>query len=130
MQGTMKVAGDMGKFLQLLPITQSREYLELQARIAPSPTTDRSGKRAGQGEDAFRGIAEGDGLSREVRTTGHRAERGVDLVDGREVGPLDHRGVERGEPPRDVSRAGLGASRGRVAGRGAQSPTRGGTSRT
>ena len=33
MQGTMKVAGDMGKFLQLLPITQSREYLELQARI-------------------------------------------------------------------------------------------------
>jgi hypothetical protein len=23
----------MGKFLQLLPITQSREYLELQARI-------------------------------------------------------------------------------------------------
>ena len=33
MQGIMKVAGDMGKFLQLLPITQSREYLELQARI-------------------------------------------------------------------------------------------------
>jgi len=33
MQGTVKVAGDMGKFLQLLPITQSREYLELQARI-------------------------------------------------------------------------------------------------
>lgn len=33
MQGIMKVAGDMGKFLQLLPITQSREYLELQAQI-------------------------------------------------------------------------------------------------
>jgi putative sterol carrier protein len=33
MQGTMKVAGDMGKFLHLLPITQSREYLELQSRI-------------------------------------------------------------------------------------------------
>jgi putative sterol carrier protein len=33
MQGIMKVAGDMGKFLQLLPITQSREYLELQGRI-------------------------------------------------------------------------------------------------
>jgi len=33
MQGIVKVAGDMGKFLQLLPITQSREYLELQARI-------------------------------------------------------------------------------------------------
>lgn len=33
MQGVVKVAGDMGKFLQLLPITQSREYLDLQARI-------------------------------------------------------------------------------------------------
>jgi len=33
MRGTIKVAGDMGKFLALLPITQSREYLELQARI-------------------------------------------------------------------------------------------------
>jgi hypothetical protein len=33
MQGVVKVAGDMGKFLQLLPITQSREYLELQDRI-------------------------------------------------------------------------------------------------
>ena len=33
MQGIMKVSGDMGKFLQLLPITQSREYLDLQARI-------------------------------------------------------------------------------------------------
>lgn len=33
MQGVVKVAGDMGKWLQLLPITQSREYLELQARI-------------------------------------------------------------------------------------------------
>ena len=29
----MKVAGDMGKFLQLLPITQSRDYLDLQAHI-------------------------------------------------------------------------------------------------
>jgi predicted lipid carrier protein YhbT len=33
MQGVVKVAGDMGPWLQLLPITQSREYLELQARI-------------------------------------------------------------------------------------------------
>lgn len=33
MQGVVKVAGNMGKFLQLLPITQSREYLELQDRI-------------------------------------------------------------------------------------------------
>ncbi len=33
MQGIMKVTGDMGKFLQLLPITQSREYLDLQAEI-------------------------------------------------------------------------------------------------
>ena len=33
MQGVVKVAGDMGKFLRLLPITQSREYLELQDRI-------------------------------------------------------------------------------------------------
>jgi putative sterol carrier protein len=33
MQGIMKVAGDMGKFLALLPITQSREYLELQTQI-------------------------------------------------------------------------------------------------
>jgi putative sterol carrier protein len=33
MQGIMKVSGDMAKFLQLLPITQSREYLDLQARI-------------------------------------------------------------------------------------------------
>jgi putative sterol carrier protein len=33
MQGIMKVAGDMGKFLQLLPLTQSREYLTLQDKI-------------------------------------------------------------------------------------------------
>jgi putative sterol carrier protein len=33
MQGIMKVAGDMGRFLRLLPLTQSREYLELQDKI-------------------------------------------------------------------------------------------------
>jgi predicted lipid carrier protein YhbT len=33
MQGVIKVAGDMGQWLTLLPITQSREYLELQAGI-------------------------------------------------------------------------------------------------
>jgi len=33
MQGVIKVAGEMGPWLQLLPITQSREYLELQAGI-------------------------------------------------------------------------------------------------
>jgi len=33
MQGVVKVAGDTGIWLGLLPITQSREYLELQGRI-------------------------------------------------------------------------------------------------
>jgi len=33
MQGAVKVAGSTGRFLQLLPITQSREYLDLQERI-------------------------------------------------------------------------------------------------
>jgi len=33
MQGLVKVAGATGKFIQLLPITQSREYLALQDRI-------------------------------------------------------------------------------------------------
>ena len=33
MQGRMKVAGDMGKFLHLLPITNSPEYLALQAEL-------------------------------------------------------------------------------------------------
>ena len=33
MQGRMKVAGDMGKFLHLLPITNSTEYRALQAHL-------------------------------------------------------------------------------------------------
>ena len=33
MQGRMKVAGDMGKFLHLLPITSSPEYRALQAKL-------------------------------------------------------------------------------------------------
>ena len=33
MQGRMKVAGDMGKFLRLLPITSSPEYRALQAKL-------------------------------------------------------------------------------------------------
>ena len=33
MQGRMKVAGDMGKFLHLLPITNSPEYRALQAKL-------------------------------------------------------------------------------------------------
>lgn len=33
MQGIVKVAGDTGKWLLLLPITRSREYLALQERI-------------------------------------------------------------------------------------------------
>jgi len=33
MQGRMKVAGDMGKLMQLLPLTSSAEYQELQNRV-------------------------------------------------------------------------------------------------
>ena len=33
MQGRMKVAGNMGKLMQLMPLTQSPEYLALQAQI-------------------------------------------------------------------------------------------------
>jgi alkyl sulfatase BDS1-like metallo-beta-lactamase superfamily hydrolase len=33
MQGRMKVAGNMGTFMQLLPITNSPEYLALQAEL-------------------------------------------------------------------------------------------------
>ena len=33
MQGRMKVAGDMGTFMQLLPITHSSEYQALQAEL-------------------------------------------------------------------------------------------------
>jgi predicted lipid carrier protein YhbT len=33
MQGRMKVAGDMGKLMQLLPLTQSSEYRELQGEL-------------------------------------------------------------------------------------------------
>ena len=33
MQGRMKVAGDMGKFLLLLPLTNSSEYRALQAKL-------------------------------------------------------------------------------------------------
>lgn len=33
MQGVVKVAGDTGKWLVMLPVTQSREYQDLQAHI-------------------------------------------------------------------------------------------------
>jgi hypothetical protein len=33
MQGRMKVAGDLGKLMQLLPITSSSEYLALQTEL-------------------------------------------------------------------------------------------------
>jgi putative sterol carrier protein len=33
MQGRMKVAGNMGKLMQLMPLTQSAEYLALQEQI-------------------------------------------------------------------------------------------------
>ena len=33
MQGVIKVSGNTGQWLHLLPITKSREYLELQERI-------------------------------------------------------------------------------------------------
>jgi predicted lipid carrier protein YhbT len=33
MQGRMKTAGDMGKFMQLLPLTNSPEYEALQERL-------------------------------------------------------------------------------------------------
>ena len=33
MQGRMKVAGDMGKFMHLLPLTNSPEYQALQAEL-------------------------------------------------------------------------------------------------
>jgi putative sterol carrier protein len=33
MQGRMKVAGNMGKMMQLLPLTQSTEYQALQAEL-------------------------------------------------------------------------------------------------
>jgi hypothetical protein len=38
MQGRMKVAGDMGKLMQLLPLTNSPEYRELQDRIRAATT--------------------------------------------------------------------------------------------
>ena len=33
MQGRMKVEGNMGKLMQLMPVTNSNEYKELQSRI-------------------------------------------------------------------------------------------------
>ena len=38
MQGRVKVAGDMGKFLHLLPITNSPEYRALQAKLREDAT--------------------------------------------------------------------------------------------
>ena len=38
MQGRMKVAGDMGKFMYLLPITNSPEYRALQAKLREDAT--------------------------------------------------------------------------------------------
>jgi len=35
MQGRMKVAGNMGKLMQLMPLTQSAEYQALQEQIRP-----------------------------------------------------------------------------------------------
>jgi putative sterol carrier protein len=35
MQGRMKVAGNMGKLMQLMPLTQSVEYKALQEQIRP-----------------------------------------------------------------------------------------------
>jgi putative sterol carrier protein len=34
MQGKMKVAGNMGKLLSLMPLTQSTEYKAIQAKVA------------------------------------------------------------------------------------------------
>jgi putative sterol carrier protein len=34
MQGRMKVTGNMGKLMSLMPLTQSSEYKEIQARIS------------------------------------------------------------------------------------------------
>jgi putative sterol carrier protein len=38
MQGRMKVAGNMGKLMQLLPLTNSPEYQQLQSAVAASTT--------------------------------------------------------------------------------------------
>jgi alkyl sulfatase BDS1-like metallo-beta-lactamase superfamily hydrolase len=38
MQGRMKVAGNMAKFMQLLPLTTSPEYKSLQEKIRPLTT--------------------------------------------------------------------------------------------
>jgi putative sterol carrier protein len=38
MQGRMKVAGNMGKLMQLMPLTQSAEYKALQEQIRPLTT--------------------------------------------------------------------------------------------
>ena len=38
MQGRMKVAGDMGKFMALLPLTNSPEYKALQAQVLEHTT--------------------------------------------------------------------------------------------
>ncbi len=34
MQGKMKVAGNMGKLMSLMPLTQSPEYKDIQAKVA------------------------------------------------------------------------------------------------
>jgi ethanolamine utilization protein EutQ (cupin superfamily) len=34
MQGKMKVAGNMGKLMSLMPLTQSQEYQDIQAKVA------------------------------------------------------------------------------------------------
>ncbi len=38
MQGRMKVAGNMAKLMQLLPLTNSPEYKQLQAEVAKATT--------------------------------------------------------------------------------------------
>jgi putative sterol carrier protein len=38
MQGRMKIAGNMGKLMQLMPLTQSAEYKALQEQIRPLTT--------------------------------------------------------------------------------------------
>lgn len=48
MQGVIKVAGSTGKFLQLLPITQSREYLELQDQIHAMTEYEEQGDLPGR----------------------------------------------------------------------------------
>ena len=56
MQGRMKVAGNMGKFMHLLPLTNSPEYQALQAELrevaellTPAPVSRRVAARGARG---------------------------------------------------------------------------------